>query len=1111
MRWVILQVLYLAVSTILAERLSYLHISDVRREKRVTVTEVQPFPTSCPSGKMLLTGRYIVASSLQVNETCFVTTRADDVVEVQLMATLTFTTEVRLGGELTFTATEWKDGPCLHIAGDLLVSWGHVLVQGYRSSHSGPNGAVRVDGSVAIIGSLAFQNCHSKGNAGALSIGQSLRLQQSHSRLTFQNVTAMSAGAMHVNGDVDLLDGLVLVNDAHATGSSGAIRVEGKVQLQLRAMMRFSNCSATAFAGAASFAHGLVISNDAVMSFENCISSGPAGALELKGVLENAGQLTFENCRSQKSAGGGLYLMLKAKLLQSSGSMIFKNCTAGKEGAGGGLMASGRNVVQVSGGQMFFEDCVAKDGGGIKIKNHGKLVNNGGTINMTNCIARGSGGGASIIESEVRFDSGHWNFQHCSAGGRGGAVVMSGKLKKKFYAGTLQFTNSFAKKDAGGLKVEGGEMIVMAAKLNFTNCSSLSHGGGFHSDQPLKQEMGQIHFRNCSAQKGGGLYALEVRQGGGIMTFEDCKAEIQGGGLWSGHGGWSQDKGILRFKNCFAKETAGGAYSRVGANLSDVKFEECFADGTGSGLFLRGAGEVQKMEVIATRADFSVSNILVVNAPLKLHLVDCTHVEMCRFKATHVEAAKLRCKGGSGEEREADYVACQTCGAGLVQLFDGGTLCHACPKPWASCNATHFQIMEGFMVSPSNLSASFFCPNAKACPGGDMPRNATPMCAEGYVGDGCMRCNETTHASADTSVVSCVKCAADQLTQALHITFAILKDIVLFCVAVAGIRGAAHTKKHSGVFTNQFMSFAAVASSSVAAVTQTATFLKLKGEIQTALQATGVLADLGNGESGGGSGLAFECLVSYLGFQKTVWNAHIYSCIVPALLMGILAYLQDFWLAMVVTTNCFLPGLCADFGKYFVCFRVRREQDGGELHCNFMPPDVPAPILLTLMLLCFILSTVGWTKVAYSKAYPPPKHVLYLNNAYKPEYAAWETERLLRKMLLKLLCALVPPSLSPSLHMTGVSIILLASLGTYLVLAPYKVLLWNRSESILLTLALVMTCFSNCLISNELDWGHSEVTQRILLFTIAGLAGTVSMAMIVTIAIQMRNESRATT
>ena len=47
----------------------------------------------------------------------------------------------------------------------------------------------------------------------------------------------------------------------------------------------------------------------------------------------------------------------------------------------------------------------------------------------------------------------------------------------------------------GGLKVEGGEMIVMAAKLNFTNCSSLSHGGGFHSDLPLKQEMGQIHFR----------------------------------------------------------------------------------------------------------------------------------------------------------------------------------------------------------------------------------------------------------------------------------------------------------------------------------------------------------------------------------------------------------------------------------------------------------------------------------------------------------------------------------------------------------------------------------------------------------------------------------------
>lgn len=393
-----------------------------------------------------------------------------------------------------------------------------------------------------------------------------------------------------------------------------------------------------------------------------------------------------------------------------------------------------------------------------------------------------------------------------------------------------------------------------------------------------------------------------------------------------------------------------------------------------------------------------------------------------------------------------------------------------------------------------------------------MPAMSTPMCADGYVGDGCVSCNQATHATADNSVVSCVKCAAsdDKIMQVLHILFAVVKDIVLFYVAVAGIRGAAHTKKHSGVFTNQFMSFATVATSSVAAVMQTNVFVQLNSEFRLALQATGVLADLGNGESGGGgAGMAFECLVSYLGFQKTVWNAHIYSCIVPALLMAILARQQDFWLAMVVGTNCFLPGVCADFGKYFVCFRVQREQDGGELQCNFMPPGVPAAVLLALMLLCFVLATVGWTKVAYSKTLPAPKHVLYLSNAYKPEYAAWETERLLRKMCLKLLCAFLPPSLSPSLHMTGASIILLASLGSYLLLSPYKVELWNRSESALLTLALVMTCLSSCLISNELDWGHSELTQRILLFTIAGLAGSVSFGMVLAIGMQMRNESKA--
>ena len=62
-------------------------------------------------------------------------------------------------------------------------------------------------------------------------------------------------------------------------------------------------------------------------------------------------------------------------------------------------------------------------------------------------------------------------------------------------------------------------------------------------------------------------------------------------------------------------------------------------------------------------------------------------------------------------------------------------------------------------MSPSNLSKTFFCPNPKSCPGGavsfmvsaqpsenwmlgDMPTASTPMCAEGYVGDGCVSCNK---------------------------------------------------------------------------------------------------------------------------------------------------------------------------------------------------------------------------------------------------------------------------------------------------------------------------------------------------------------------------------
>ena len=38
---------------------------------------------------------------------------------------------------------------------------------------------------------------------------------------------------------------------------------------------------------------------------------------------------------------------------------------------------------------------------------------------------------------------------------------------------------------------------------------------------------------------------LAHASGGGIMTFEDCKADIQGGGLWSGHGAGNAKKSMV--------------------------------------------------------------------------------------------------------------------------------------------------------------------------------------------------------------------------------------------------------------------------------------------------------------------------------------------------------------------------------------------------------------------------------------------------------------------------------------------------------------------------------------------------------------------------------------
>lgn len=485
-------------------------------------------------------------------------------------------------------------------------------------------------------------------------------------------------------------------------------------------------------------------------------------------------------------------------------------------------------------------------------------------------------------------------------------------------------------------------------------------------------------------------------------------------------------------------------------------------------------------------------------SPRIVREANCTGAGQCQFSSVNPEVPSLSCKLGRGRREDraegalvSGEVGCKTCGAGRIQIdtFNKtvpNAACVKCPGGARLCKANKVVMQRGYMVSQSNLSRHYHCPNKFACPGGDLPEAETKMCAEGYYGLGCTNCLDS-HGPVDNTVLSCTLCPTTKSTWAWQVFFCIAKDIVIFVLAISGVMQASEEGKPSTVLLNQLMSFSTVAGTALSAVKQTSSFGKLSNHIQSMLVSSGMMVDVVQG--GQSSGLSTVCLAEYVGLPKTLWMAHILRSATPALLILVLSIYKDPWLALVVGANCFLPEFCAGFGKYLVCYRIEKEKRGGELMCSFLP-DIPAATatITGMIVLCFLLALFGWTKAALSRTSPKPAHVVYLTNAYKDKFAAWEVERLVRKMLLTLVGAMLPITLSPALQLGCLSVILVVSLVAYVHLLPYKENAFNLIEAALLADALVIAALSNSLLANDSSWAKTEATNRLLLFLTAFLA-----------------------
>ncbi|CAE7654087.1 pmpB [Symbiodinium sp. CCMP2456] len=185
--------------------------------------------------------------------------------------------------------------------------------------------------------------------------------------------------------------------------------------------------------------------------------------------------------------------------------------------SGGCISAEG---VVVEGGFLSVRECHGNAGGGINVGMAG-FVQKGGKVHIEDCYAEQQGGGMTIVGTEEE---------------EGVGLHMDG--------GTLLFRNCTADSDyGGGLLVFEGPMIQKGGDIHFKDCTA-NFGGGAYVERNVIQEDGAMEFLRCKSSRwgdGGGMYAREgLKQVNGEIRLENCTAGRAGGGIYISKGSLQQ-------------------------------------------------------------------------------------------------------------------------------------------------------------------------------------------------------------------------------------------------------------------------------------------------------------------------------------------------------------------------------------------------------------------------------------------------------------------------------------------------------------------------------------------------------------------------------------------
>jgi len=310
-----------------------------------------------------------------------------------------------------------------------------------------------------------------------------------------------------------------------------------------------------------------------------------------------------------------------------------------------------------------------------------------------------------------------------------------------------------------------------------------------------------------------------------------------------------------------------------------------------------------------------------------------------------------------------------------------------------------------------------------------------PMCSPGYDGPGCSKC-AVDFARTDSNVFICMKCATDTLSKVKELLVFVGNDALIFAISAAGVISAQGRNKNSAVFLNQLMAFAAVIAPALLALKQTKTLKDQLKWLQQLLLAASIPIQVGDGESS--TAVSTECLLMYFGLEASLVSAQVLSSLVYTMLGLVLTFKSGWRVALVVAVNCFMPKFCAAFGKYLICYRMEPASKQDEMYCLLGDYSVPGMVIaMAAILLCFLVGPGSWLRMVRDKNRTEEAQVLYLTRSYQSGYETWEVERLLRKMMLKLISATLPVTLNPSMQMACLSLVLTASVLLHATNAPY--------------------------------------------------------------------------